>query len=127
LVEKLVEMEDAPWGDLKGRPLDSRGLARRLREYGIRPKLIRLGTPIRGYDAADFIDAWERYLPQPPANSVTTVTSVTGEAPPSHDVTPVTVVTLPRRDGGDERPTAPAAPATAQADPAALPVSGRPR
>ena len=59
----LTAMEDAPWGDLRGKPLDSRGLSRRLAKYGVKPKVVRIGdrTP-RGYSAADLSDPWSRYV-----------------------------------------------------------------
>jgi hypothetical protein len=44
----LHALHEAPWGDLKGKALDHRGLARRLREYGIKPRTICMG---RGYPA----------------------------------------------------------------------------
>lgn len=64
LVNELNMMEESPWGDLKGRPMDTRRLARMLKGYGIHPQAIRIGgaTP-RGYLRDAFIDAWERYLP----------------------------------------------------------------
>ena len=61
LVEALVALEESPWGDIRGKALEARGLARRLAPYKIRPKVVRIGesTP-HGYDLGDFIDAWER-------------------------------------------------------------------
>jgi hypothetical protein len=66
LLQKLHGLDESPWGDLKGKPLDSRGLARRLKDYGVKPATIRvaLGTA-KGYRRSDFFDAWSRYLPQP--------------------------------------------------------------
>jgi hypothetical protein len=67
LVSALTDMDERPWGDLKGKPIDARGLAWRLRIYGIRPKKMRTGiTTIRGYERGDFEDAWGRYCPSPP-------------------------------------------------------------
>lgn len=64
LLERLVGLDERPWGDLRGKPLDARGLARRLRPYGIRPGDHRFGDTVRkGYQRADFHDAWQRYLP----------------------------------------------------------------
>jgi Protein of unknown function (DUF3631) len=65
LLARLNALDEAPWGDMKGKPMDERGLARRLRQFDIRPKVIRVGgaTP-RGYAKTDFVDAWNRYLPQ---------------------------------------------------------------
>jgi hypothetical protein len=87
LLSKLHQLPEAPWNDLKGKPLDDRGLARRLRAYGIKSKLVRVADVVgRGYGRDDFKDAWDRYLPPPfPRESVTSVTGVTkvGERPPA--------------------------------------------
>jgi hypothetical protein len=63
LAAQLATIEEAPWGDIYGRPLDARGLARRLRPFGIRPDSVRFedGT-LKGYQRAWFEDAWSRYL-----------------------------------------------------------------
>lgn len=67
LLQRLTEIEEAPWGDMKGKPLDSRWLACRLREYGVRSRTVRIGVATRrGYERADFLDAWSRYLPPYP-------------------------------------------------------------
>lgn len=84
LLDKLVELDEAPWGDLKGKPLDSRGLSRRLRQYEVRSKGIRIGDKVaKGYTREDFVDAWSRYLPPPtgpsPEESVTSVTPLQPE------------------------------------------------
>jgi Protein of unknown function (DUF3631) len=63
LVESLAALEESPWGDLRGKALDARGLARRLRRYGVRPDTHRFGDVAkRGYLREDFHDAWQRYL-----------------------------------------------------------------
>jgi Protein of unknown function (DUF3631) len=57
-------MEEAPWGNLNGRPLDNRGLAYRLRQYEIKSETIRTdsGSTPKGYARSDFEDVWCRYL-----------------------------------------------------------------
>ncbi len=67
VLERLCRLDESPWDDLRGKRLDARTLANLLRPYAIKPKVIRVGeaTP-RGYERADFLDAWRRYLPQPP-------------------------------------------------------------
>ncbi len=72
----LIEIEDAPWAELRGKPLDSRGLSNRLRPYGIKPKTVRIGdrTP-KGYERAELWDAWQRYLPSSPIEPATTATT----------------------------------------------------
>ena len=80
LIHALRELPESPWNDLKGRPLDERRLAARLRQYGIKPRVVRIGgaTP-RGYRREDFVDAWERYLLPLAARSATTATGETIE------------------------------------------------
>jgi hypothetical protein len=63
ILDALAKIEESPWGDIKGKPLSDRGLAERLRPYGIKSKLIRVGSTVaRGYSRGDFLDAWSRYL-----------------------------------------------------------------
>jgi hypothetical protein len=87
ILDALHAIEDAPWGDLRGKPLDARGLARRLGKYGspdapIGPKVYRDGaSTVRGYLAVELADAWERYLP--PLVDQDAVTSETSETEPA--------------------------------------------
>lgn len=87
VVEALIGLEEAPWGDLRGRPLDARGLARRLRPFGVRPHQVRIGAvTVKGYSRADLVDPWERYCPSPPPGRETRETretSISAEAPAS--------------------------------------------
>src|SRR5262249_62039961 len=64
ILSRLTELPESPWGDLGGKPINDRKLGRRLREYGVKSKVIRVGdrTP-RGYLREDLQDAWLRYLP----------------------------------------------------------------
>jgi Protein of unknown function (DUF3631) len=74
LVEDLIEIDASPWGDLKGKELDARGLAWRLRPYGIKSKKLRFGNDTAwGYEKAFFMDACVRYAayPQPDGTSGT--------------------------------------------------------
>jgi hypothetical protein len=97
ILHALHTLEESPWGDLKGKALDARGLAQRLRAYEIKPGTIRDGgsTP-KGYRRIDFVDAWSRYLPQSPA-SVEQLASVANEesvgAPPQRGATSATSAT----------------------------------
>ncbi|MFD3973279.1 DUF3631 domain-containing protein [Streptomyces cyaneofuscatus] len=84
ILEILLRMDDAPWGDLDDKPLNSRTLAKLLGQYvtpaikPIKPRGIRTpsGTP-KGYYAEDLTDAWTRYCPPPPEESATSATSAT--------------------------------------------------
>lgn len=61
---------DAPWGDLRGKPLSVRGLAGMLGDYGVHSKKVRLGEVVRqGYLREHLWDAWLRYLPPVPAQA----------------------------------------------------------
>jgi hypothetical protein len=81
ILESLHNIEDAPWGDIKGKALDSRGLSHRLKKYGAAPKLIRVGSWVgKGYTREDLHDAWSRYLPQIAAQSVPHIEPVTSVA-----------------------------------------------
>jgi hypothetical protein len=79
ILAELYLIEDAPWNDLKGKQLSDAQLARRLRQYGVKSRVIRIGnaTP-RGYTREDLYDVWRRYLPptfDKPATSTTPATS----------------------------------------------------
>lgn len=78
LLQELVKLPESPWADIRGKPLDSRGLANRLRQYEIKSKSMRVeGGFARGYARADLHDAWRCYLPPSPAEAITSVTSGT--------------------------------------------------
>lgn len=65
ILAALHALDEAPWAEIvAGKPLNARGLARRLDKYGIKPRTVRAGdkTP-RGYVREDLADAWARYLP----------------------------------------------------------------
>src|SRR5262249_42548011 len=81
LLEKLHAIPESPWRDLRGKPLDDRGLANRLRQYDIKSRDIRTSTgTLKGYYHADFQDAWARYLPPISKKSATGATSVASQA-----------------------------------------------
>lgn len=63
LLKALHDMDEAPWGELYGKPLNPRGLAQRLRKYEVSSRNVR--TPmgvVKGYVREDLHDAWIRYL-----------------------------------------------------------------
>lgn len=69
IIAVLVKMEDRPWPEWRqGHPLTVHQLARLLAPFGVHPKqLWHDGRKIRGYDLADFSDAFARYTPPIPA------------------------------------------------------------
>jgi len=75
LLEELTLDEEAPWATFnRGREIDARWLSKRLADFGIKPKAMRLngGHLVKGYDRADFEDTFHRYLSgETPEKSVT--------------------------------------------------------
>ncbi|MEU6340681.1 DUF3631 domain-containing protein [Streptomyces sp. NPDC046977] len=72
VLDRLHSLEEAPWADMAGKPLDARGLSRMLREYmtgdntPITARNIKAGGNVmKGYYATDLHDAWQRYCPPP--------------------------------------------------------------
>jgi hypothetical protein len=94
LVEALVAMEEAPWGDLRGKPLEARTLARMLRPYDVKSKTIRLddsdGATAKGYHASWFTDSWLRYTPANPSQASQASQTPDSDRPVVTDVTDVT-------------------------------------
>jgi hypothetical protein len=68
IVEKLNTLDEAPWpGWRNGAGFRARDLADGLRAFGISSKNIRIGeTQRKGYERADFADAWTRYVDDAP-------------------------------------------------------------
>ncbi|WP_016856002.1 DUF3631 domain-containing protein [Halomonas smyrnensis] len=64
LVEALHGTPEAPWNSWnRGKPITDRQVAAKLVEFGIKSKRLRIGeTNKRGYELADFKDAFQRYL-----------------------------------------------------------------
>lgn len=66
LLDRLHNLEEAPWSSIKGQPLSDRLLASLLSKYEVRSKQVRVGDVTRkGYAKSDLVDVWERYLPSP--------------------------------------------------------------
>lgn len=111
LVKGLCDLEESPWRNVrKGEPLDPRSLAVRLSKYGIGSKPQRHGDEVfKGYNRAQFEDAWSRYLPAAVAHDFA-VTAVTEPHPlPDFAVTAVTTTTPDRfvTDVTDKSPPTP--------------------
>jgi len=74
LVDYLTEDEEGPWATWnRGKPITARQLATRLGDFGIVSNTVRMGsTTAKGYRVEQFNDAFRRYLPKHPVQSVTT-------------------------------------------------------
>lgn len=108
ILDRLQKIDDAPWGDYYGRPLNARDLARLLRLYDVRPTTVDTGEvnpksgdrkKAKGYKRDDLHAPWERYthtpespLPAlqalPPEERVTQGNALTREVTEVTEVTP---------------------------------------
>ncbi|UJW23505.1 MULTISPECIES: DUF3631 domain-containing protein [Pseudomonas] len=81
LLEELMADDEAPWPTWnRGKPMTARQLSTKLGEFGIKSKDIRIGTTNKkGYDRADFSEAFTRYL-----SAVTPAVSATARQPSNH-------------------------------------------
>jgi hypothetical protein len=96
LLQRLNEREESPWRDVKGKPLSDRGLAERLRGYGIRSRDVKIdGTNRKGFLKSDFEDAWKRYLHPVNGFSATSATNLTNNNNLVAAVAPISLGRLP--------------------------------
>lgn len=90
VLSALRDLEESPWSDLKGKPLNPRGLAQRLRQYGVKSINVRVGDSVpKGYRREDLHDPWSRYLPpvadKSPQSATASATSAAASAKQSQN------------------------------------------
>jgi hypothetical protein len=75
-------MAERPWPEVcRGKPITERWLARNLAGFGIHSKTLRIGDErAKGYEAADFSEAFERYLPPEERDSIRDSVTYEGNA-----------------------------------------------
>ncbi len=80
IVESLCAMTDRPWPEAhRGKAITETWLARRLRDFGISSRTIRMPNErAKGYEAADFTEAFQRYLPAGEESKRDSVTTQAG-------------------------------------------------
>jgi hypothetical protein len=103
LLDRLCSRPESPWREINfGKPLNDRGLAKRLKPYGIKSKDVKLnGVNRKGFAADDFADAWSRYLP-PCSGSATSATSATNLDNQTNLVAEVAEVALRAEEGAND-------------------------
>jgi putative DNA primase/helicase len=76
LIETLIADDEKPWATYsRGKPISPRQVTKRLKEYGICSKNIRVGYEVRkGFEKSQFLDVFARYL-APPSKSATPLQS----------------------------------------------------
>lgn len=95
ILDRLNALEDSPWSDLKGKPLDARRMANYVKQYGIQSTQVRLSADrtAKGYRRTDLHDAWIRYLPSSSQKKVTRETAERPELLPQAPIASETRVT----------------------------------
>ncbi|MFD7085364.1 DUF3631 domain-containing protein [Streptomyces sp. NPDC059918] len=88
VLDRLNALDDAPWADTDGKPLDSRRLSKMLKEYRtakdepiVSRNIRTAGGILKGFYAEDLHDAWTRYCP-PPQNPATSATPLQPSSQP---------------------------------------------
>ena len=65
IIERLAELDEAPWADWYGRRITPRDLAKLLRPFGVKSRDVRqggTGQNLKGYARADLYAQWVRYV-----------------------------------------------------------------
>jgi len=100
ILQAINEDEELPFGGWRhGDGLDSRGLARLLKPYNIRPRSVRADGGSKGYRRDQFEEPWARYLPptrQSPAQAAQAAQPASSPEPDVPDV--------PGKSGGKGEP-----------------------
>ncbi len=82
LCDRLAAMPEARWGDLYGRPINQRDLARFLKPYGVTSQSVKWDAQtLRGYRREHLWPIWERYLNAPSTTGAIAATTQTAQAP----------------------------------------------
>lgn len=81
LLHTLLSDEEKPWATWRGgRPMTARNLGKKLGEYGIKSKTVKIGYEApKGFTLDQFKDAFARYLSHPPESPLSSVT----QSPPN--------------------------------------------
>ncbi|MFG1855010.1 DUF3631 domain-containing protein [Actinomadura geliboluensis] len=80
ILDALCKLDESPWADWYGRPLNARDLAKMLAPYGVKSRDVKEGGINRkGYRREHLYDAWSRYLRPEQEGSATAATSATAQ------------------------------------------------
>ena len=80
IVDALCAMTDRPWPEAhRGKAITETWLARRLHDFGLASRTLRISDErAKGYEAADFTEAFQRYLPDGEESKRDSVTNQAG-------------------------------------------------
>lgn len=78
ILNALHKIEEAPWGDYFGRPMNARDVAKLLKPYKVTSVDVKLdGVNKKGYRRAHLHESWRCYLPPADGGSATSATWAT--------------------------------------------------
>lgn len=78
ILDALHKLDEAPWHDYFGRPMNARDMAKLLRPYQVSSVDVKLdGVNRKGYRRDHLYDSWTRYLPPADGGSATSATWAT--------------------------------------------------
>ena len=87
ILDRLHKIDEAPWSDWYGHPLNQRDLARLIKPYGVASVDVKVdGVNRKGYRREHLYDAWTRYLPASQDLSATSATAATPQVNAVHEV-----------------------------------------
>jgi len=96
ILDRLHKLDEAPWSDLRGKPLNDRRLARMLAQYEVRSTTVKVdGKALKGYRREHLHDAWTRYLTQVPQEALPPLPATPRRSEAMPDVTDADPGTLP--------------------------------
>jgi hypothetical protein len=99
----LCELEESPWASLRGKPLDARGLAYRLRQYGIASMDVKVDRKtLKGYRREHLWDSFARYLPPYPVEGQPPLPQQPGRSEVLSEVAPEVAQVVPEGEVGKE-------------------------
>jgi len=96
ILDRLHKLDEAPWADLRGKPLDGRRLARMLAQYEVRSTTVKVdGKALKGYRREHLHDAWTRYLAPVPQQALPPLPATPARSEGMSEVTAAEPGTLP--------------------------------
>jgi len=108
ILEALHKLDERPWADLRGKPIDARWLSKQLAKYDVSSRDIRTDDKVlKGYNAGDLHDPWSRYVAateNPLWNMRDRSTTQTNQGPPPSPQKSATSATAATSDGDGRGP-----------------------
>jgi hypothetical protein len=100
ILAALHKIEEAPWPDYFGKPINPNQVAKLLKPYGVKPRDVNINkVNLKGYYRTDLWDAWTRYLPETAPSNATGATTATAQVAGGSGVAGSALEALPATRG----------------------------